>query len=107
MPPTMVIVMVPLPCDHRSEAKEGSVLKGVELGNELSKSLQSSTPRPRSQKLDALRGLDQLDNLGSEGGRRHPDRACVLSIKKFRIFDRKLWRNEWNAYRPEFVFKFD
>jgi hypothetical protein len=54
-----------------------------------------NAPRARSQKLDAPRGLDQLDkrvlrdNLGSEGGRRP---ACVLSIKKFRIFDRKLWR---------------
>lgn len=63
--------LVPSTCDHRSEAEAGSTLCGRELGNELSKS-QSSTAR--SQKLDALRGLDQLDNLGSEGSRR-PERV--------------------------------
>ncbi|SRR6266403_1287480 len=36
--------------------------------------LSSSTAR--SQKLDALRGLDQLDDLGSEGGSRP---ACSLN----------------------------
>jgi hypothetical protein len=77
--------MVPLPCDDRSEAKAGSILWGR---NSEMNCQNLKAPRARSQKLDAPRGLDQLDNLGSEGGRRP---ACVLSIK-FRIFDRKLWR---------------